>query len=74
MNQLTVLPKIFHVDIPEDFAKELRKCKTDDDAKEVGVEWGIQQTKELINSNVPTVHFYTMMATQSVRKIAKEVY
>lgn len=74
MNQLTVLPKIFHVDIPEEFAKELRKCKTNDHAREVGVEWGIQQAKELIAHNVPTVHFYTMMATQSVARIAKEVY
>jgi methylenetetrahydrofolate reductase (NADPH) len=74
LNQLTVLPKIFHVDIPEAFARELRKCKTDNEAKEVGVEWGIEQAKELIAANVPTVHFYTMMATQSVARIAKTVY
>ncbi|MGV8828415.1 MAG: methylenetetrahydrofolate reductase [NAD(P)H] [Breznakibacter sp.] len=73
-NQLTVLPKIFHVDIPEAFAKELRKCKTDEEVKTVGVEWGIQQAKELINHNVPTLHFYTMMATQSVKQIAQAVY
>ena len=73
-NQLTVLPKIFHVDIPEAFAKELRKCKTDEEVKTVGVEWGIQQAKELIQHNVPTLHFYTMMATQSVRQIAQAVY
>lgn len=73
-NQLTVLPKIFHVDIPEAFAKELRKCKTDEEVKTVGVEWGIQQAKELIQHNVPTLHFYTMMATQSVKQIAQAVY
>lgn len=73
-NQLTVLPKIFHVDIPEAFAKELRKCKTDEEVKTVGVEWGIQQAKELIQHNVPTLHFYTMMATQSVRQIAQAIY
>lgn len=73
-NQLTILPKIFRSDIPEELASELRKCKTDAEAKEVGVEWGIQQSKDLIEKGVPSIHFYTLMATDSVRRIAKEVY
>ncbi|SHF22267.1 methylenetetrahydrofolate reductase [Dysgonomonas macrotermitis] len=73
-NQLTVLPRIFRSDIPEELASELRKCKNDADAKEIGVEWGIQQTRELIAAGVPSIHFYSLMATESVRRIAKEVY
>ena len=73
-NQLTVLPKIFRSDIPEAFACELRKCKNDEEAKEVGVEWCIQQCKDLIAHGVPSLHFYTMMASDSVQKIAKEIY
>lgn len=73
-NQLTVLPKIFRSDIPEPLAIELRKCKTDDEVKAVGVEWGIQQCKDLVANGVPSLHFYTMLATDSVRKIAKEIY
>ncbi|HBK29509.1 MAG TPA: methylenetetrahydrofolate reductase [NAD(P)H] [Parabacteroides sp.] len=73
-NQLTVLPKIFRSDIPEPFAAELRKCKTDDEAKEAGIEWCIGQCKELIAHGVPSLHFYTMMASESVRRIAKEIY
>lgn len=73
-NQLTVLPRVFRSDIPEPFAAELRKCKTDDEAKEVGIEWSIQQCKELIAYGVPSLHFYTMMASESVRRIAKEIY
>jgi methylenetetrahydrofolate reductase (NADPH) len=73
-NQLTVLPKIFRSDIPEELASELRKCKTDNEAKEVGVEWGIKQCKELISYGVPSIHFYSLMASDSVRRIAKEVY
>ena len=73
-NQLTVLPRVFRSDIPEPFAAELRKCKTDDEAKEVGIEWAIQQCKELIAYGVPSLHFYTMMASESVRRIAKEIY
>lgn len=73
-NQLTVLPRVFRIDIPEPFAAELRKCKTDDEAKEVGVEWCIQQCKELIASGVPSLHFYTMMASDSVRRVAQAIY
>lgn len=73
-NQLTALPKIFHTDIPEAFASELRKCKTDAEAVEVGVEWCTMQAKELKAHGVPSIHFYSMMATQSVKRVAKEVF
>ena len=74
MNQLTSLPKIFHLDLPEEFSNELRKCKTDADAVEVGVEWCTQQANDLKNHGVPSIHFYSMMATQSVKRVAKEVF
>jgi len=74
MNQLTVLPKIFHTDIPEEFAAALRACKTDSDAVEVGVEWCIKQAKDLNAHGVPSIHFYSMMATQSVKRIAEAVF
>jgi len=73
-NQLTVLPKIFHTDIPEELAIELRKCKTDEEALEVGVEWCTIQAKDLKAFGVPSIHFYSMMATQSVKRVAKEVF
>jgi len=73
-NQLTALPKIFHTDIPEAFASALRKCKTDAEAVEVGVEWCTMQAKDLKAHNVPSIHFYSMMATQSVKRVAKEVF
>jgi len=74
MSQLEVLPRIFQSSIPEELAAELRKCKTDDEAKEVGVEWGIKQCRELIAHGVPSLHFYSLLATESVGRIAKEVY
>lgn len=74
INQLTVLPKIFKSEIPEEFAKALRTCKTDVEAAEVGVEWCTMQAKDLIKNNVPSIHFYSLMATQSVRKVAQNVY
>jgi methylenetetrahydrofolate reductase (NADPH) len=73
-NQLTVLPRVFRAEIPETLATELRKCRTDEEAKEVGIEWSIQQCKELIGYGVSGMHFYTLMATDSVRRIAKAIY
>lgn len=73
-SQLTVLPKVFRSDIPEAFASELRKCKDDAEAREVGVEWCIAQCEDLIAHGVPSLHFYTMMASESVRRVAKAIY
>jgi len=74
MNQLTVLPKIFHTEIPEEFAAELRKCKTDAEATEVGVEWCTKQAADLKAHGVPSIHFYSLMAAQSVKRVAKAVF
>ena len=73
-NQLTALPKIFHLDLPEEFSTELSKCKTDADAVEVGVEWCTKQANDLKAYGVPSIHFYSMMATQSVKRVAQVVF
>ena len=73
-DQLSVLPRIFRADIPEPLANELRRCKTDEEAKQVGIEWSISQCKDLISRGIPSIHFYTLMATDSVRQIAKAIY
>lgn len=72
--QATLLPKTFHIDIPEELAAEMSRCKTNDDVKALGVEWGTAQARELKEANVPSIHFYTINATASVEKIAKNVY
>lgn len=74
IKQMTVLPKVFHVDLPTALSDELLKCKSNDDAKAVGIEWCINQVKELIAAGVPSIHFYSLNATDSVRQIAKAVY
>ena len=72
--QATLLPKTFHIDMPEELAAEMARCKTNDDVKALGVEWGTAQARELKEANVPSIHFYTINATASVEKIAKKVY
>jgi methylenetetrahydrofolate reductase (NADPH) len=74
LNQLTALPKIFHVDFPEALTNALQQCKSDADAVEVGIEWCTMQAKELMEKQVPSIHFYSMMATESVRRIAQNIY
>ena len=72
--QLTVLPKVFHVDLPDDLARELMKCNDKEATKQVGVEWCKMQAKELLAKGVPSIHFYSLNAVDSVAKIAKEIY
>ncbi|MCM1331539.1 MAG: methylenetetrahydrofolate reductase [NAD(P)H] [Bacteroides sp.] len=74
LNQLTMLPKVFHVDLPMELAKELLKCKNDEEAKEVGVEWCAAQTRDLMSHGVPSIHFYSLNATRSVERVAKLTY
>lgn len=72
--QLNVLPKVFHVDLPDDLANELMKCKDTKSTKQVGIEWCSMQAKELLKKGVPSIHFYSLSAVESVRQIAKTIY
>ncbi len=73
-NQLSLLPKIFHIDIPNDLYIEIQKCKTDIQIKELGIEWCINQSKELKKANVPCLHYYTMGTSDNTYKVAKEIF
>lgn len=73
-NQLTVLPRIFGCDLPQPLAQALRQCHTDQDAVEVGVEWCTAQCRDLVAHGVPGLHFYSLLASESVRRVAKEIF
>ena len=73
LSQLTVVPKVFHCDLPEDLAREVLKCRNDEDAKALGVEWAVQQCRELYQSGVPGIHFYTVSAVDSIEEVARQV-
>ena len=73
-NQLTVLPKIFSIDLPKDLANELARCNNNDDAQKVGTEWAIFQAKDLIKNNAPSLHIYTYGITDNVKEIVKAVF
>ncbi len=72
--QATILPKIFKIDIPHELLMQIEKCKTDADVKEVGIEWCINQSKELISAGVPCLHYYTMGTSEVTRRVASKVF
>ena len=74
LRHISFLPKFFHIDYPEALSKELLKCKSNEDVQQVGLEWGIAQSKELMAAGVPCIHYYTMSNSEMVRSIAKEVF
>ena len=72
--QLSVLSKMFHIDIPEELADEVENSKDDKAVKRVGVEWAIAQSKELKAAGVPCLHYYTMSRSEATIEIAKAVF
>lgn len=74
LSQLNIIPKTFKVDIPEELAHEVAKCTTDAEVQQLGIEWCIQQCRELMAHGVPSIHFYTIGAVDSIREIAKQIY
>ena len=74
LNHRTMIPKTFHIDFPDPLARELERCTTNDELKQVGIEWCIAQCRELRQAGVPSIHFYSMNAASSIAAIVKEVY
>ncbi len=71
---ISFLPKFFHIDYPIELSNELLKCKDNKAAEQVGIEWGIEQSKELKAAGAPCIHYYTMSNSSSVKAIAREVF
>ena len=71
--QLNILPKIFHVDIPNDLSNSITKCKSDEEVEKVGTEWLIQQSKELREFGVPVLHYYTLGKSKVIWNVVKDL-
>lgn len=74
LSQLNIVPKTFKVDIPEVLTKEILKCKDDEMVKKLGIEWCVEQCKELMAHGVPSIHFYSIGAVDSIKEVAKQIY
>jgi len=67
---LQLLPQFFSIDLPESLISAVESCKTNKDVRQVGIEWAIQQSKELLDAGVPVLHYYSMGKSDNIKKIA----
>lgn len=72
--QLNMIPHRFKVDLPEQLVIEALKAKDNQSVKEIGIEWCIQQSKEIIAAGFPVVHYYSMSKSETIKQVAKAVF
>ena len=73
IKQLSGIPHFFHIDFPDELADAAMKCKDNSEVRSLGIEWCIQQSKELVAAGVPALHFYSMGKSESIKEVAKAV-
>lgn len=73
-SQIYNLPRNFFIDMPDDLIDAIDKCKNDDEVKNVGVEWAIAQSQELMKAKVPCLHFYSMGKSTAIQQIASKLF
>jgi methylenetetrahydrofolate reductase (NADPH) len=71
---LQLLPQVFRIDLPQDLIEAVDTCKTNKDVRKVGIEWAIQQSKELKDAGVPVLHYYSMGKSDNIKSIAEGVF
>jgi methylenetetrahydrofolate reductase (NADPH) len=74
LGQLNTLPQTFNIDLPDELVKAVQTCTDNREVRQVGVEWAVHQSRELIKQGVPVVHFYTMGRSDNIKKIAEAVF
>jgi len=73
IKQLTLLPKVFHIDLPLALSNEIMKCKTDEDVEKVGSEWLLEQSRDLYKAGVPVLHYYTLGRPNLIADVVKQL-
>ena len=71
---LQLLPQVFKIDLPEALIKEVNGCSSNAQIRQVGVEWAIQQSKELLDFGVPVLHYYSMGKSDNIKAIASQLF
>jgi methylenetetrahydrofolate reductase (NADPH) len=72
--QLNLIPHRFKVDLPDDLIMAVVKAKDNEAVKEIGIEWCISQSKELVKAGIPVLHYYSMGKAENIKAIAGEVF
>ena len=71
---LSILPQVFSLDLPDELVKEVEKCETNEQVRQVGIEWAVQQSKELVAAGVPVLHYYSMGKSDNIKAIASQIF
>jgi methylenetetrahydrofolate reductase (NADPH) len=71
LNDMSLLPQTFHIDIPEELVHEFSKCRTDEEVRETGIEWATAQSRDLLKNEVPGIHYYTLGRSDNIARIVK---
>lgn len=74
LNDFRLLPQTFSIDLPDELVRELSKCKDTPEARQVGIEWAIMQSRELKSAGVPVLHYYSLGISDNIVAIAKEIF
>lgn len=72
--QLNLIPHRFKVDLPDELIMEVVKCKDNEAVRQVGIEWCLKQSKELIAMGVPVLHYYSMGKSDNIKSIASQIF
>ena len=67
-SQLTNLPKNFYIDLPDELSQEISEAKPEH-VLDIGINWTLKQAEELLNNNVPAIHFYIMQNPEPIKKL-----
>jgi methylenetetrahydrofolate reductase (NADPH) len=71
---LQLLPQVFKIDLPEDLIDAVDNCSANEQVRQVGIEWAINQSKELQKAGVPVLHYYSMGKSDNIKAIAEAVF
>jgi methylenetetrahydrofolate reductase (NADPH) len=71
LNDIRLLPQVFHIDLPSDLFNAVHKCRTDSEAREVGIEWTTMQSQELLKEGAPGIHYYTLGRSDNIARIVR---
>ncbi|MBN9284357.1 MULTISPECIES: methylenetetrahydrofolate reductase [NAD(P)H] [Flavobacterium] len=72
--QLNQIPHRFKVDLPDDLIMEVVKAADNEAVKQIGIEWCIEQSKELVKAGIPVLHYYSMGRSENIKQIAEAVF
>ena len=72
--QIDMLPRSFHIDIPQELVSLMDKAKTAEDAYQLGIDWAIRQSRDLLQHGFRAIHYYTMAKPDNVCQIVRAVF